>query len=151
VLESVRAHTAKSNLRAGFRRELQHAAHEFADAVFLVDGAPRYGVVYGTPGPADLQSGYSEHFSYAACAGFDSPYFFCVCPWCGRLGLEFEGRSARVCGWQRHHKTEDEARAAIGHGYVGRVDDKIYSYDDPNLLAAFAVARAARFEHGQTP
>ena len=48
-------------------------------------------------------------------------------------------------------KRKTKRERPSGTGYVGRVDDKIYSYDDPNLLAAFAVARAARFEHGQTP
>ena len=80
--------------------------------------------------------------------GSDSSYVFCVCPWCGKIGVEFDGRGARVCGYKIHGLSADEARAAIP-GYDGRVDDKIYTYDDPKIVFAANMSRQARFEHGE--
>lgn len=70
--------------------------------------------------------------------GWDNLHRFCVCPDCKKIGFEFDGRSARLgCNRQRclsHDK---------GHG------DKTYTSDHPIIIAAFAKARAARFEHGE--
>lgn len=63
--------------------------------------------------------------------GFDHPYWPCVCPICGKPGIEFEGRGSRIC----NHDS----------------DDKGYSYDDERVLNAYRVAKMARFEHGETP
>jgi len=120
----------------------------FADLIWAGYDFPRDGsattfaVVYGAPGPVRMFESIS---SYAACIGLDTPYFFCLCPWCGKLGLEFEGRGARVCGWRAHHETEEAALAAIKHLGFGRVDDGCLNYDDPKLLAAFGAARSQRF------
>jgi hypothetical protein len=81
--------------------------------------------------------------------GADNPYFFCLCPWCGRAGFEFDGRGARVCGWQKHHATEDEALAAIKHFGHWRADDKCYTRRHQVIEAAAIAARQARFEHGE--
>lgn len=66
--------------------------------------------------------------------GWDGPYLFCVCPKCGKVGLEFDGRGARVCGWQ----------ACVQ-------DDKSYSGDHWRIRSAALAARGARFEHGESP
>ena len=81
--------------------------------------------------------------------GCDAPYIFCVCPWCGKVGIEFDGRGARVCGWQAHCATEEDALAIVKPMGHGRVDDKCYTGDDPRIVAAASAARAARFEHGE--
>jgi hypothetical protein len=88
-----------------------------------------FAVVFGTPGPVVVDN--SEKHSYAACIYGDSPYFFCTCPECGKLGLEYCGHGERICP----HST----------------GAKCFSYDDPRLLCAFDAARAARFEFGETP
>lgn len=62
----------------------------------------------------------------------DFPYLPCVCPTCGKFGFEFDGRGARIC---KHDK----------------LDDKGYTADHPRIQAAYAAARKARFEHGETP
>jgi hypothetical protein len=63
----------------------------------------------------------------------DQPYWFCVCPECGKVGFEFEGQSQRIsCGCQ------DQTT-------------KNRTYDDDHLLKAYAKARQARFEHGDRP
>lgn len=61
----------------------------------------------------------------------DFPYLPCTCPTCGKFGFEFDGRGSRIC---RHDD-----------------DDKGYSANDPKILAAYRVARLARFEHGERP
>lgn len=63
----------------------------------------------------------------------DWPYVFCVCPVCGKVGFEYYGRGARVCG----------DKCTIG--------DKGYSGAHPKLLNAYKKACQARFEHGERP
>lgn len=78
-----------------------------------------------------LQWVYDEYPNWEAFSvGWDFPYLPCVCPACGKAGIEFDGRGWRVCG---HYK-----------GY-----DKGYSYDDPIILDGYRKARSARFEHGE--
>lgn len=54
--------------------------------------------------------------------GEDNNYWWCVCS-CGRVGIEFEGRSARIC---RHDS-----------------DDRGHNYADPKLIAAYQEARGS--------
>jgi hypothetical protein len=65
---------------------------------------------------------------------WDNFYGFCTCPWCGAVGVEFDGRGARVCGHARHEQP---------------YEDKAYSYDDPKLVRAYIAAHSARFEFDQ--
>jgi hypothetical protein len=58
----------------------------------------------------------------------DIQYWPCVCPECGRVGIEFNGRGARVCG--------------AAHS---QMDDKAYSFDHPRILDAIDKVRAHRF------
>ncbi len=60
--------------------------------------------------------------------GGDSAYSFCVCR-CGKVGIEFDGRSARICGDRCYPDS-----------------DKMYNWSDPALLNAFRRAHSARFE-----
>ena len=92
---------------------------------------------------------------------WDWPYIFCVCPACGKIGVEFDGRGWRVCG--SHHVNKDlkgetyEDERGITHRFKypefkgWRTDDKGYSWDHPVLKTAYDKARKARFEHGETP
>lgn len=61
-------------------------------------------------------------------AGFDTSYQFCICQDCGEVGFEFEARSER-----------------IGCKHLGA--NKHYTPAHPRIVAAFAAARSARFEH----
>jgi len=61
----------------------------------------------------------------------DLPYLFCICPDCGRVGFEFDGRGARICGQQCYPHS-----------------DKEYSADNWRIVEAAKAARSARFEHG---
>lgn len=66
---------------------------------------------------------------------WDNHYRFCICVHCREVGFEFDGRSARIgCGCKEHGTS-----------------DKEYTADHPVLIEAFAKARQARFEHGETP
>lgn len=75
--------------------------------------------------------------------GWDNYHAFCTCPWCGTVGIEFDGRGARVCGYAAHDLTSAQAEKQVGHY------DKAYSYDDPRIVSAYTAARSARFEHGE--
>jgi len=117
---------------------------QFSEVCWQNGSTQAYALIFGEPGPVEPGGKMS---SYVVHAG-DYPYYFCVCPWCCRVGLEFDGRGARVCGYQQHHKTEEEAFAALRttpYRDVRRVDDKCYSFNDPMLLDAFSVVRAHRF------
>lgn len=91
----------------------------------------------------------------------DWPYLFCVCPACGRVGIEFDGRGWRVCGGSHRDKSletntyKDEKGIVhqFAHPEVAgwRTDDKGYSWNQRRLIAAYKVARQVQFEHGQTP
>lgn len=76
--------------------------------------------------------------------GMDGPYAFCVCPWCLKVGLTFNGRGARVCGWKSHYPDLDSAREAMPLSF-GTHEDKGYSYAHPVIVAAAKAARAASF------
>lgn len=91
----------------------------------------RFYVIFGTPGAADP---YDRSSSYAACVYGDSPYFFCECPSCGSIGIQFDGRSGR-----NEHK---DGCSATGKGY---------NINSARILAAAEAARSARFEHGEQP
>lgn len=75
----------------------------------------------------------NESGSMYSHGGFgDRPYLFCTCPVCGKIGIEFDGRGARV----------DDCCPN---------SDKGYTYDDPRFINAYAKARQARFEYGEHP
>lgn len=79
----------------------------------------------------DYCVGAEEIFSIGNSIGWDAPYLPCVCHTCGKIGIEFDGRSSRIC---RHDK-----------------DDKGYTANDERILNAYRKARTARFEHGEIP
>lgn len=91
----------------------------------------------------------------------DWPYLFCVCPACGRTGIEFDGRGWRVCGNAHKekilstntYKDKDGTVRPFAHPEVAgwRTDDKGYSWNQRRLVAAYKVARQAQFDHGNTP
>jgi hypothetical protein len=60
--------------------------------------------------------------------GKDEGYAWCLCWDCGKVGIHYEGRGARIC---RHD--------------LGR-DHKGYSSDAARLKVAYIAARSARFE-----
>lgn len=71
---------------------------------------------------------------FSAGEGWDAPYLWCQCHICGAVGIEFDGRGARIrCGC---------SHAEHGNG------DKCYAYDTPLILDALRRAKKARFEHG---
>lgn len=99
---------------------------------------------------ADLAQRRSE--SMFLNGGCDFNYWWCVCPWCGKPGIEFDGRGARVCGWRAHHDTEKAAwrDPRFDSSAHWRIDDKCYTFDSPRLDVAYAAARSARFEYGES-
>lgn len=74
-------------------------------------------------------SGDGPHWGYQGFISCDHPYLWCECPVCHTVGIEFDGRSARLCACLNVNKA--------------------YNTGSPRLLAAYREARQARFEHGQ--
>lgn len=130
--------------------------NEKQKVVDLASGTGKQGmIVKGLPlegfngDPFWEQPGAEDGTAYWMCWGQseDGPYFFCVCPDCEKVGIEFDGRGARVCKGKKcskHTKRWDGA-AARCH------EDKWYSAHHPKLIWAAEKARSARFEHGETP
>ena len=79
----------------------------------------------------------------------DVGYSFCECPWCGKIGLAFEGRGERVCGWPAHYETEREAALALHRTYDKA--DRCFTGASHRMLQAAKESRSARFEHGEQP
>ena len=80
--------------------------------------------------------------------GSDYPYLFCVCPVCNKVGIEFDGRGARVCNNDKCNNDDfidPENFSHLTH------PDKAYSPRHPILLNAAEYARKARFEFGEKP
>lgn len=66
----------------------------------------------------------------------DNQYYFCECPQCGAIGIEYNGRSDRlVC--------KNNGCQKSAHG------DKGYNYETDRLNKAYLKGRQARFEHGE--
>ena len=61
---------------------------------------------------------------------WDMDYIFCVCPECGKVGYEYEGRGDRVCG-----------------SSCGITTDRGHNGDSDRIYLACIAARAVRFEH----
>jgi len=101
--------------------------HEVADPRILEDEGP-----WSLEGDDFLIYGAKSEEFREGCG--DNFYQFCICEKCNAVGFEFDGRSERTpCGCAK--------------------DDwpnKVYTYNHPRILRAFAAARAARFEHGES-
>lgn len=82
--------------------------------------------------------------------GGDVHYAWCVCPGCGAVGIEFDGRGARIHEYRRPWD-EGVGWEDLTCSDFKRDDDKHYSGDHPRILAAYRAARSARFEHGESP
>jgi hypothetical protein len=86
-------------------------------------------IAFGMPRLAGKDTDFCEHIEVQFDGGgVDHGYQFCVCQ-CRKIGLEFDGRSARICGEDCY---PDE--------------DKMYSGHDPRILAAYQKALSTRFE-----
>lgn len=96
-----------------------------------------------------------------ACHDADHDYFWCECPQCGRLGIEYEGRSDRlpckrcgVCSWYARNRHEhfdsfdvhlSECPKPEGGCLRSLHGDRGHTLDSPRLLMAYRAARSARF------
>ena len=126
----------------------------------LVAGEPYLNVVMGgfeaymAPGSAcdqwSMVDTYPREDETNRGGQIDGPYLFCVCPLCDKIGIEFDGRSERICGETCKPKRTREKAAALGFWGGLYHGDKAYSGNHPKIVAAAEAARSARFEHGQS-
>ncbi len=123
--------------------------YEFA----LVSGQRHITAVGDIPSTAKDWSHYSCNDGMTLSGGCDINYHWCVCPWCGKYGIEFEGRGGRICGSQRDLVATAngflEYEVYAGCDLTKSYTDKGRTYNDPYIFAAYEAARSARFEHGQ--
>lgn len=114
--------------------------------------------------PGNTGGGYFNDEAFSI--GWDGPYLPCVCPACGKVGIEFDGRGWRVCrhyqpekiseGEMLKHKIYIDERGEVQPmkypEWAGwRTDDKGYSASHPIILNGYRRARQARFEHSEKP
>lgn len=87
----------------------------------------------------DLNEFYDSNFShYFSGGGCDCPYVPCVCPACGKIGFEFDGRGWRICNHfadstfklalnaKRSGLSYSEIRTMFGIGPQPEHDDRYY-------------------------
>lgn len=87
--------------------------------------------------PGRVYELYEKENTYQGFVPGDSNYVWCECPYCGSIGIQFDGRSAR------NNHTDDCPNRHTPN------NDKTYSYDTQKLRDAYDAARSARFEHGE--
>jgi hypothetical protein len=105
----------------------------------------------------------SAYAYFPSVDGWDNQYWWCECDYCGRFGIEYNGRSDRLpckeCGrWDGCGDTELRRVTNAGpcpkHWAQLRVDgcpreypggDKGYNFRSPHLVRAYLAARQARF------
>lgn len=85
-------------------------------------------VLCGEPGPVDI---YTSNNAYNGFIPGDNSYYWCECPGCGAVGIQFDGRSER----NKHR--------------AGCQSYKRYGLESRRIVTAWMAARAARFEHGE--
>jgi len=95
--------------------------------VYVAFGMPKLVSDPGVNGP-ELSVDLSEDI-FLESPACDHYQAFCVCARCGRVGLAFDGRSARICGDRCYPDS-----------------DKEYNWSDPRLIQAFRRALSMRFE-----
>jgi len=98
-------------------------------AGFAASQNGQFVILCGQPGHPGKRSSYSGFLVMGEKQG-DCDYWWCECPHCGMIGIQYEGRAARLsCRCMRD-------------------SDRGHNYDSKRLLAAYDKARQARFEHG---
>lgn len=108
-------------------------------------GELKFILIQGSPGVPDNSN---DRVPYQGFVGYDDWYVWCECPFCGALGIQYSGRSAR-----NEHRGDCRVAFAREHQECdfGFHPDKVYSYDSPRLTSAYRRASEARFEHGEQP
>jgi hypothetical protein len=106
-------------------------AWHFEDDEDMLPGG-RFAVIVGNPWPKSIEKHlyyYVEEMEYVICLPYDTRYFWCECPLCGTVNIQYEARFARNCKC-----TQDDSGSTVV---------------TPKLIKAYTVARQARFEHGE--
>jgi hypothetical protein len=140
-----------------------------ASALAVASGFPVYIFPCGLPSAVNTEEaqcaldGCDGAYRFSCDGGEDNYYRWCVCPDCGRIGIQFDGRSDRLpckecftC-WMIRRRSDLTTDGCPTHGKDAKTGcprrssngDKAYTPGHPKLVAAFNRGRAARFEHGE--
>jgi hypothetical protein len=111
---------------------------QFMADLVIIDPSARGTILHNIPDPEDGGEGDFDMWCRVDVegdpVGCDCGHEFCICGDCGAVGFEYGGRDARIqCGCDKGGS------------------DRWHNNDQPRILAAYAAARAARFEHGEQP
>ena len=87
-------------------------------------------IQFGSPEMPDLGKGIESMHCILPGNEEDSPYWWCECAECKKIGIEFLGRSDRMA-----------CRCVRDPG--GR--ERVYGFDSPRLVAAYDMARTYEF------
>jgi len=96
--------------------------------VYVAFGMPKLSNERGPDGP-HLSVDLAEMDMLWVAPLWDHYQAFCICTRCGCVGIEFDGRSARICGDRCWPDSDDE-----------------HNLSDPRLVRAYQQALSARFE-----
>lgn len=102
--------------------------HTGISGTMLFDVPDPYNTSDWSHGQDEIVRYTKDNFDGETSLGWDSGYLFCQCLYCGAVGFEYSGRAERIA-----------CSCAKGH--------KDYNSTSDELLNAYALARAARFEY----
>lgn len=114
-----------------------------------VASGKRVMVFFGGMTMPDAKGPPTHAYAFFPDSSADTGYQWCQCPQCAKLGIEFQGRTDRLSckGCYFCHVGQASTHACKGAGCKRSPHgDKGYRTDSPQLSAAFAAARNARFE-----
>jgi hypothetical protein len=120
------------------QRKPDGLSHAEANRLAVATGRPVY-VFWGVIGlpTDDTSSAYAYRPAFDrktefVGVDFDEMYWWCQCPYCQQMGIEYQGRTARLrCRCVRLRKP---------------TDDKTYNFDSTRLLIAYDTARRAKLD-----
>lgn len=111
----------------------------------LAEGTGKPGFILGGTIPRSdmgyLEGGQAEDLTVEAffsTGSHDWGYWFCICPQCEKVGMEWQARSHRICG-------------SVAHPEIPNGSDRGNNGNHPRIIAALDRARGARFEYGEKP
>jgi hypothetical protein len=133
--------TVPQNVTPLEEQKAQGLANLLNSQVFIMAGMEiPYSKDVGPKGPDPEDLVITSFTNYEKRAG----YAFCVCPWCGEVGLEYEANGAAIHSWSKYYPGQPEKalNALTVRGYPADLDT-VNTGNDARITAAYDKARSA--------